>query len=224
MEDIYKIQAFIWESQTANNCNTYIIDGPMKILIDPGHLQMFGHVEDGLNQMGLTVNDIDLVLCTHAHPDHIESVQLFKQQTKALFAIHEKEWQWIVSMDKYIQSMFGTTIDAFRPDFLLKEGDLNVKGINLMVIHTPGHSPGSICLYLPEDNVLFTGDLVFKQGVGRTDLPGGNGKLLKQSIQRLCGIQQLDWLFSGHGEVISGNEEIQSNFKEIEQFWLRFMT
>ena len=184
MQIIPNVHAFIWESMAANNCNTYLIDGPTRILIDPGHSNLFDHVGKGLEELGLTLQDIGLILCTHGHPDHIESVQLFKE-TPALTALHMEEWQFIKSMDDYIKAAIGIDSEAVTPDFLLKDGDMAIHHLNLKVLHTPGHSPGSVCLYWPDQKLLFTGDLVFKQGVGRTDLPGGNGSLLKESIRRL---------------------------------------
>jgi glyoxylase-like metal-dependent hydrolase (beta-lactamase superfamily II) len=87
---------------------------------------------------------------------------------------------------------------------------------------TPGHSPGSLCLYWPDRKVLFTGDVVFFQGIGRTDLPGGNGTELKKSIQR---ISQLDteYLLTGHGEILVGKEAIKENFQKIEAYWFNYL-
>ncbi|MBW2158037.1 MAG: MBL fold metallo-hydrolase, partial [Deltaproteobacteria bacterium] len=69
----------MWESMSANNCNTYLIDGPTRILIDPGHRHLFDHVNQGLMELNLTLEDIGLIICTHAHPDHMEAVQLFNK-------------------------------------------------------------------------------------------------------------------------------------------------
>jgi glyoxylase-like metal-dependent hydrolase (beta-lactamase superfamily II) len=69
---------------------------------------------------------------------------------------------------------------------------------------------------------LFTGDLVFKEGLGRTDLPGGDGSKLKESIKRLAGLD-VEWLLPGHGEIISGTEKVRKNFTEIEQFYFAYV-
>ena len=79
MQITNNLHAFIWDSMTVNNCCTYLIDGPKPILIDPGHAHLFGHVESGLDKLGLAIEDIGLVVCTHGHPDHIEAVQLFQE-------------------------------------------------------------------------------------------------------------------------------------------------
>ncbi len=221
MKIFNNLHGFLWQSMTTNNCNTYLIDGPSRVLIDPGHRALFDHVELGLRQLGLTTADIDLVICTHAHPDHIEAVQLFKD-TPALFALNEIEWQWVQGIGKQMGAALGIDMDALQPDFFLQPGEVSLDDLKLEVFHTPGHSPGSICLYWPAQKALFTGDVVFKEGLGRTDLPGGDGDQLKQSIKRLA---QLDvqWVLPGHGEIIAGTEPVQKNFEEIEQFYFAYI-
>jgi glyoxylase-like metal-dependent hydrolase (beta-lactamase superfamily II) len=105
----------------------------------------------------------------------------------------------------------------------LVEGDLSLgrdeKQVNLTVFHTPGHSPGSICIYWPDKKALITGDLVFNGSVGRTDFPGGSITTLKQSIER---VSQLDveYLLPGHstemGSIIEGKRRVEQNFRAIK--------
>lgn len=215
------LHAFVWQSMTSNNCNAYFFDGPTRVLIDPGHRALFGHVQQGLRQLGLEISDMDLVICTHAHPDHLEAVQLFKDEP-ALFTLHQDEWQWAETIGRQMSAAFGIDMDAFKPDFFLKEGNLTLNDLELTVFHTPGHSPGSITLYWPAQKALFTGDLVFKAGVGRTDLPGGNGDNLKESIKRLSKLD-VEWLLPGHGEFIAGAKEVRKNFEEIESFYFAYV-
>ncbi len=221
MKVVNNIHAFIWESMTANNCNSYLIDGPTRILIDPGHRAMFEHVERGLNELDLSIDDIDVIICTHGHPDHLEAVELVKGKNTR-FAINEIEWQWIDTIGRPMSAALGIDMDAIRPDFFLQEGDLALKDLQFKVFHTPGHSPGSICLYYVEEKALFTGDLVFKDGVGRTDLPGGDSEKLKASIRRLVDLD-VEWLLSGHGDVISGTQEVKANFEGIETYWFQYI-
>ena len=215
------LHAFLWNSSTINNCNTYLIDGPTRVLIDPGHLNLFEHVQKGLTSLGMEIPDIGLVITTHAHPDHIEAVQLFNK-TEALTAISEEEWKFVKEMRDFIDSVFGINIDAIAPKFFLQEGDIVVNGLELKVFHTPGHSPGSLSVYWPKQKVLFTGDLIFKNGIGRTDFPGGNSTLLKKSVERLRELE-IEILLPGHGEIISGAKEIRTNFDTIERFWFSFL-
>lgn len=164
------LHAFLWRDPTNNNCNTYLIDGDQRILIDPGHRHLFKHVEMELREVGLSSADIDLVIVTHAHPDHMEAVEMFAKPT--LFAMGLAEMDFLRDMAERYRRDLGVP----EPDFFLQEGELKVGRNNFQVVPAPGHSPGSICLYWPGQKVLFTGDVVFNQGIGRTDLPGGNGK------------------------------------------------
>ncbi len=221
MQIINNLHAFVWQSPTTNNCNAYFIDGPTRVLIDPGHRALFDHVDRGLTELGLSTADIDLVICTHAHPDHLEGVQLFKAK-KTLFALSEIEWQWALTAGQHMSASFGIDIQSLAPDFFLKEGTLSLDGLELQIYHTPGHSPGSICLYWPMPKALFTGDLVFKEGLGRTDLPGGDGAQIKESIKRMSQLD-VELLLSGHGDILSGAREVRSNFEQIEDFWFRYV-
>jgi hydroxyacylglutathione hydrolase len=222
MELTPNLHAFLWTSTRANNCNTYLIRSAQKnILIDPGHLAFFDHVRSGLGTLGLTVENIDLVICTHAHPDHIEAVQLF-DEAPTLFTLHQDEWKLVKEMAPYLQTSMNLDLDHLAPDFFLAEGPLTVGDIELEVYHTPGHAPGLVTLHWPEAGALFTGDLIFKGGLGRTDLPGGNGAQLKESIRRM-GTIDAQWLLSGHGDVISGAEAVKANFAQVAQMWFAYI-
>jgi len=206
-DDIY---AFIWHSYRENNCNTYLLDRDgYRILIDPGYYHLSQHWEEGLHKRGLSRRDINLVVVTHAHPDHLEGVALFDGQSKV--AIGEGEYTWL---KKWAPS--------FEVDLLLRDGELKVGNIALKVIETPGHSPASICLYYPERKALFTGDVIFRAGLGRTDLPGGDGGKLKESIRKLSHLD-VEYLLPGHGEPVIGKKEVAKNFEEVAHYWFQFI-
>jgi hydroxyacylglutathione hydrolase len=213
MEIFKGLHAFLWRSTSANNCNAYFIDGPGNILIDPGHQQFFNHVSDGLGDLDIEPRDVELVLCTHPHPDHLEAVQLFKT-LPAMFAMHPEGWEFVKSMQPHM----GIDLESFTPDFLIKEGSLEIKGLEFQIFHTPGHAPGSICIYWPGKRVLITGDLIFKEGLGRTDLPGGDSGLLKESIRRLRDLD-VEYILPGHGDVVSGVSAVRANFDHLERVW-----
>lgn len=212
-----RFETILWRSMSANNSNCYLINGSKRVLIDPGHRALFQHVEQGLRSLDLTVGDIDVVLCTHAHPDHIESVQVMKK-AGAKFGLHNEEWQLIKAMAPHVPGAAAQTLEDYRPDFFLQEGDLQLGDIELQVFHTPGHSPGSVCFYSAVDQVLVTGDVIFKDSIGRTDLPGGNGKQLKQSLEKLAGIPA-EFVLPGHGDIISGQEQVKANHERISRMY-----
>jgi len=206
-----ELYAFPWKSLTENNCNSFLIDGPYKILIDPGHQHLFAELRDSLNAINVRIEDIDLIIATHMHPDHIEAAQSFSSLS-TMVTIHETEYLYF---RERAASFHDFTIE---PDFFLTEGILKEGGVELEVIHSPGHSPGSICLYWPSHKALFAGDVIFEQGVGRTDLPGGNGEQLKKSIGRLSSLD-LELLLPGHGDIIRGRENIDRNFSLVENIY-----
>jgi glyoxylase-like metal-dependent hydrolase (beta-lactamase superfamily II) len=207
------LYAFIWQDYRENNCNTYLIDDGKKILIDPGHKHLFNHVEQGFASLKMTPGAIDLIIITHAHPDHMEAALLFKKPTQLTLGKTEYEY-----LKKYAGSYYAIP----EPDFFLNPGDLSVGGLQFEIIETPGHTPGSISLYWPKNEALFTGDLVFDQGIGRTDLPGGSGKQLKESILRVES-KSVQYVLPGHGGVISGQKAVKDNFKMIKDYWFRYL-
>ena len=213
------LHAFLWLNPTENNCNTFFIDGKNKILIDPGHEHLFSHVSEDLAMLSLSPEEIDIVIITHGHPDHMEGVKIFAG-TSTMIAIHAAEMDFIRHMAPHYGEVLG--ISDFEPDILLKEGHLGIGDLSLEVIQTPGHSPGSICLYWHDKKVLFSGDVVFNQGIGRTDLPGGSGEELKESIKRISRLDA-EYLFPGHGDIITGRAEIKANFEDLERNWFPYL-
>ena len=125
------------------------------------------------------------IILTHSHLDHISAAKEIKEKTKAKILAHE--------IERYSLN--------FPIDILLKEGDeIKIGKESLKVLHTPGHTPGSICLL--GKNFVFTGDLLFKEGTGRTDLPGGSQIWLEKSLQKLSKFLKPGMkIYPGHGEI-----------------------
>jgi len=218
MKIFERLHGFIWNDPHVNNCNTYFIDGPPRILIDPGHSHLFGNVENQLARLKLRPEDMDIVLATHAHPDHLEGLRLFKKPT--LIALGRTEQTFMKEMIR--QRGWALGGNEIEPDFFLKEGTFQAGELHLEILLSPGHSPGSLCLYWPDQKALFTGDVIFNQGLGRTDLPGGDGELLKLSIRRLAALE-VEILLPGHGELVAGKQNVQANFKAVEDYWFSYI-
>ncbi|MBN2061128.1 MAG: MBL fold metallo-hydrolase [Deltaproteobacteria bacterium] len=219
MEIFKDLYAFQWNNPMSNNCNTYFINRHKRILIDPGHFHFFSHIRDNLSALSLSPEDIDLVIVTHGHPDHFEGVKIFLEAS-SIIAMHKTELDFLNHSSPHLIRALG--IERFEPHIFLAEGDLRAGDMNFQVIHTPGHSPGSVCLYWPDMKVLFSGDVVFDKGIGRTDLPGGNGEELKESIKKLS-LLEVESLLPGHGQIVEGKKNVENNFEIIERMWFGYL-
>lgn len=139
------------------------------------------------------------LLLTHGHWDHLIDALFFRRAFLCPIAIHPGD----APMLQLPQTeLFGLpfSIPPFEADEELADGQtLQVGGLRLMVMHTPGHSPGGICLHEPVQQVLFAGDTLFARGYGRVDLPGSDAAAMGASLARLAGLPPGTTVYSGHG-------------------------
>jgi hydroxyacylglutathione hydrolase len=140
---------------------------------------------------------IQYIVNTHGHVDHIAGNLDMKNKTGAKIIIHESDAEMLTSTPAMILKMFGAK-QSPTADRTVGDGDIiSVGGISLKVLHTPGHSPGSMSLYT--EGYVFTGDTLFVGGVGRTDLPGGSSQVMARSIQqKLCTLPDDTKVMPGH--------------------------
>jgi len=213
-QDLY---FYPWESYTQNNCNSIMITGKVKALIDPGHQALFSNLAGQLERDGIDVKALDLIINTHSHPDHFEaSASLARHGARV--AMHPDGENYLKKIGPAFSQALGQKMPDYNIDLNLVEGELELGEKQLYVYHTPGHSPGSICLYWPDQKVLISGDLIFAQGVGRTDFPGGDGAKLKENIKRMAELD-IEILLPGHGPLVTGAEEVRRNFQFIQQVY-----
>ncbi len=185
--------------------NIYIVGDSA---IDSGTGFNFTRLHQVLKILKKKFGDIKQVVNTHGHFDHIGGNGYF---LNASCAMHELDAP-ILENGKIEESMadfFDGKLHARPVERKLKDGDkIQVGGMNLEVVHTPGHTPGSICLYDEKQKVIFSGDTVFADGVGRTDMPGGDPDALNASLERLSNMK-IDKILPGHGDpVLSGGSKV----------------
>ncbi len=236
------LYCYIWQGR-GNNCNTCLFANVLRgerphVIIDPGSIvnelrePCFNSLVLAMQRDGFKVEDIGLIINTHTHPDHCEAVEMMVEKSRqkggkgkvsqTLIALSREEEEFHRTVGERMFSMLGSKVPQFEPFIYLGEGELTLgkeKKINLQILFTPGHSPGSISLYWADRKVLIPGDVVFYGGVGRTDLPGGSMTVLKQSIDRLSRLE-VEYVVPGHsteyGGIIEGRERVERNFQAVK--------
>lgn len=177
------------------------------LIIDPGDYAKM--LAEKINNGGYTPVAI---LLTHGHFDHIMGVEGLRRQFGIPVYVHENDAQMLEDPALNACAMIGTTV-SLKADHTVKDGDvLNLAGLEIRVIHTPGHTPGGVCYYFPREEVLFSGDTLFCESVGRTDLPGGSMSALIRSIkEKVFKLPDLTIVYTGHGEPTKIGDEKRYN-------------
>ena len=186
---------YVW-SGSGFDSNVYLIDG--EVLVDTGMGDFFPQIKNEISTMGIDVANIRTIVNTHHHFDHTGGDKKFRDWLKANIAIHSADRAPLEHGETLAESL-GRSAKFITADISLSDGDvIRTKQFNLEVIHTPGHTHGSICLYERKKRFLISGDTLFADGVGRTDLPGGSGDELRRSLERLSKLD-VEYIFPGHG-------------------------
>jgi len=190
-----QIQKFIL-GPMASNCYIVWPDGEKEgVIIDPGYDSK--EITDFIAEKGLC---IDKILLTHGHFDHIGGLEMVRKATKAPVYIYKDDAECLTSAGTNISTMVGQPMTFEPAEVLMKEGDEIAVGSSekLKVIHTPGHTPGGCCF--AGDKVVFTGDTLFQQSVGRSDFPGGDYYALMDSVKKLMALDDALIVLPGHGD------------------------
>ncbi len=164
------------------------------VIIDPG-----GNEKEILSLIAKENVELEYIVNTHGHPDHVCANGPLKTATGASIVMHEDDAVFFAQADvKNYFSMLGLPASP-PPDRLVKDGDtIDFGSVSLKVLHTPGHTPGGMCLYAPPH--LFTGDTLFVGAVGRTDFPGGDLHVFLESIrEKLLVLPDDTIVWPGHG-------------------------
>ena len=202
--------------------NTYVIRSDLSIIIDPGLTQFLPALVQDLHQDGIVPEDIGIIANTHLHADHYGANEAFREISGAEIAIHPVQKKFYDIDVNKVPKFFGFQAVAFKEDICLDNDGLNTGKIEIEFIHSPGHSPDSICFYCREKRILVCGDVIFSENTGRVDLPGGDAGELKHSIKELSQLQ-IEYLLPGHMDVVTGAAEVKSNFEFVEKHVFRWL-
>ena len=188
MIKVHKIPGNKW----IPNCY-FVCNDSDAIIIDPGcHLNLIKEYLTGYKLKG--------IIATHGHYDHILNVSKLKKEYNVLFYMHPADKKLVKHANFYLKLFNGEDIiEIPEVDVWINDSEtLDFEFVKFNVIHTPGHTEGSVCLSF--GNYLFTGDLLMKRTIGRTDLPGGNGEKLGNSLKKIINIFPDVNIYPGHGE------------------------
>jgi hydroxyacylglutathione hydrolase len=191
--------------------NCYILgdeDTREAVVIDPG-----GDEDAILEVLNYNKFQLKLIIDTHGHFDHVDANQPLKEATGAKIAIHELDAPALSQPSQEALFFTGNRLRRSEADILLKEGDTLTFGkYRLQVLHTPGHTPGSISLVLENHNYVYVGDLLFAGSIGRTDFPGGDYNALINAVRtKIFPLGDNYIVYPGHGPVTTVAQERKYN-------------
>jgi hydroxyacylglutathione hydrolase len=193
------------------HCNCTILGDEVTheaVVVDPG--DNIPEILSRLHKHGLTLRQI---VITHAHIDHVGGAVLLKKATGAPVFLNRNDLGLLGAMEMQAGWLGIPTPEVASPDASAEDGlTVGLTTLPAEVIHTPGHTPGSICLLFPQQQLLLAGDTLFAGSIGRTDLPGGDGRQILRSLRdRLMVLPETTRVLPGHGPETTIGEEKQSN-------------
>jgi len=204
------------------DCNTYVIRGKLSIIIDPGATQFLPALVQDLHKDGIEPKDIDIITNTHLHGDHCWANEAFKELSRTQIFCHRLHKKFYDITVIKTAKFFGLQSAGFNQDSYLDNNKLNTGDMEFELIHSPGHSPDSICFYCKQEGILICGDVIFNKNTGRVDLPGGSADDLKQSIDKLSQLE-IEYLLPGHMDIITSAEKVKSNFEFVKKHILSWL-
>ena len=173
------------------------------VLIDPGY-----YPERILATIAEHDVKLKMILLTHGHYDHITAASEIKTHTNAPIYSHKEEKPMLEDPALNLSTRTKNKVSLSPDNLLANENTLTLAGASLEIIHTPGHTPGCVCYYDKDNDVIFTGDTLFKESVGRTDFPGGSREILTKSIKtKLFTLPEDVKVYPGHGDSTSIKHE-----------------
>lgn len=190
------------------NCAIVWGDAKQALVIDPGYDAT--DIEAVLKSNGLTVT---VYLLTHGHADHLCALADLHATRPAPVYIHAEDYRWAFGQQNQIPPYYPVpgkpSTEFIHPE---TSKDWTLADLSFQCLETPGHTKGCVCYYLKQEKVIFTGDTLFKGTCGRTDLPGGDGRILAQSLKKLAALPDDITVHAGHNESTTIGYEKRTNF------------
>lgn len=186
--------------------NIYIfVKGNQAIIVDPG--DDYEKIVELIENQKL---ELKYILLTHGHGDHIGAVNKLKEKYDLKVYAHKDEKNLLEDTSLNVSNMLGNPVTVKADVLIDEESIIDFEGLDIRVIHTPGHTQGGVCYYF--DNKLVSGDTLFKGSVGRSDLPTGNQDLLIKSInEKLMNLPDETQVLPGHGDITTIGYERENN-------------
>lgn len=191
--------------------NCYLLQNPdtkEMILVDPADQAAL--IEEKVTAMG---GKPVAIFLTHGHFDHIMAAKALRDKYQIPVYAQEAEREVLEDSLKNLSGQWSSAPYTIHADHLVKDQEqIQLLGTEIVVLHTPGHTTGSSCYYFPKEKILLSGDTLFAQSVGRTDLPTSNARQIKESIRKLLQVLPADTeVYPGHGEMTTIGYEMRYN-------------
>lgn len=196
----------------ATNCYIIVCEKTGEsLIIDPGFFKKDS--ENILNEIAQHRFKVKQILNTHGHVDHISGNGILKKATGASILIHREDAPMLSDPSRNLSYMLGRSVISPMSDRLVEDGEtVKVGDLKFIVIHTPGHTKGSISLFSERERVVFTGDTLFAGSIGRTDLPSSSFNEIMHSLrEKLMGLPNETVVYPGHGEKTTIGREKETN-------------
>jgi len=175
-------------------------------VIDPG-----GACDEILNIVNNNAFNLEYIILTHGHADHIGAVEELKEKSGASVLAHKEEQIVLNNSQNNLTYMMGGSIEIEADRYLIDGQTVELGNLKLQIIHTPGHTPGGMCIKV--DDSLFAGDTLFRASIGRTDLFGGDYDKIIESVNRLAELDDNLKVFPGHGPASTiGTEKLNNPY------------